>query len=219
MRSSADESATADGPIVIRNAYVVTMDAARTEHRRGYVVVDGSRITEVGAGEPAGYDRATVVDGSGCVVTPGLINTHHHLYQWITRGLAVDHTLFEWLTTLYPVWAGIDADAVHVAAKARSRTSRKPGARRAPTTITSCPPRRRRRVRRGDRRGRRGRNPVPSVPRFDGSGTSAGGLPPDHIVEDLDAILDAAGRRSSSGTIRRSIRCCGSRWRRAHRSP
>ena len=47
-----------------------------------------------------------MVDGRGCLLTPGLVNTHHHLYQWVTRGLAVDGTLFEWLTTLYPVWGG-----------------------------------------------------------------------------------------------------------------
>jgi cytosine/adenosine deaminase-related metal-dependent hydrolase len=56
------------------------------------------------------------VDGSGCVVTPGLVNTHHHLYQWVTRGEAVDGTLFEWLTALYPVWGGIDAGIVRTAA-------------------------------------------------------------------------------------------------------
>lgn len=50
------------------------------------------------------------------MLTPGLVNTHHHLYQWITRGLAADHTLFQWLTTLYPIWAGIDETAVHTAA-------------------------------------------------------------------------------------------------------
>ena len=101
-------------PLVIRGAHVVTMDGTRSEHRDGHVVVEGNRIVAVGDGMPAGYDDARVVDGTGCVLTPGLINTHHHLYQWITRGLAVDHTLFEWLTTLYPIWGGIDADAVHV---------------------------------------------------------------------------------------------------------
>ena len=58
------------------------------------------------------------VDGSGCLATPGLVNVHHHLYQWITRGYAQDGTLFEWLTTLYPVWRHLDADLEYHAARA-----------------------------------------------------------------------------------------------------
>ena len=58
------------------------------------------------------------VDGTGCLVTPGLINTHHHLYQWATRGLALDETLFGWLTTLYPIWGRLDAEIVGAAAGA-----------------------------------------------------------------------------------------------------
>src|SRR5690606_2246435 len=65
-------------PLVIRGAHVVSMDAARAEHRDGYVVVSGNRIVAVGSGEPTGYDDAQIVDGTGCVLTPGLINTHHH---------------------------------------------------------------------------------------------------------------------------------------------
>ena len=57
------------------------------------------------------------MDGRGCLLTPGFVNTHNHLYQWVTRGLAVDTTLFEWLTALYPVWAGIDEHAVHTSAR------------------------------------------------------------------------------------------------------
>ena len=52
----------------------------------------------------------------GCLLTPGFVNTHHHLYQWVTRGFAVDGTLFEWLTTLYPVWGKLDADTTRTAA-------------------------------------------------------------------------------------------------------
>ena len=74
-------------------------------------------IVAVGPG-PAGDDhQGRRVDGSGCLVTPGFVNTHHHLYQWVTRGFAVDGTLFEWLTTLYPVWG-------------RSWTPTSPGPRR-----------------------------------------------------------------------------------------
>ncbi|MDQ3095058.1 MAG: 8-oxoguanine deaminase, partial [Actinomycetota bacterium] len=67
------------------------MDTARTEHAVGHIVVDGARITSVGAGAAA-RDRhdATYVDARGCLATTGLVNTHHHLYQWLTRGLAVD---------------------------------------------------------------------------------------------------------------------------------
>ncbi|MGX7727698.1 8-oxoguanine deaminase [Rhodococcus sp. 2H158] len=176
-------------PIVIRGAHVVTMDAGRAEYRRGHVVVAGNRIVAVGAGEPRGYDDATLVDGTGCVLTPGLVNTHHHLYQWITRGLAVDHTLFEWLTTLYPVWGGIDADAVHVAAKGALAHLVRTGC----TTSTDhhyVVPRDG-----GDVFGAEIAAAADVGIRFHpcrGSmdlGASAGGLPPDHVVEDLDTIL------------------------------
>ena len=103
--------------IVIEGAAVVTLDRERRELESGHVVVDGNRIVAVGAGPAPAYDGARVVDGRGCLVTPGFVNTHQHLYQWVTRGLAADATLFGWLTTLYPVWAGIDETAVHVAAQ------------------------------------------------------------------------------------------------------
>src|SRR5690606_2021813 len=179
-------------PLVIRGAHVVSMDAARAEHRDGYVVVSGNRIVAVGSGEPTGYDDAQIVDGTGCVLTPGLINTHHHLYQWITRGLAADHTLFEWLTTLYPVWGGIDADAVHVAAKGALTHLVRTGC----TTSTDhhyVVPREG-----GDVFGAEIAAAAEVGIRFHpcrGSmdlGASAGGLPPDHIVEDIDAILEGS---------------------------
>ncbi|TDO50614.1 cytosine/adenosine deaminase-related metal-dependent hydrolase [Kribbella sp. VKM Ac-2527] len=104
-------------PIVIDGATVVTLDRERRELATGHVVADGNRIVAVGAGPAPAYEGARVVDGSGCLVTPGFVNTHEHLYQWVTRGLAADATLFGWLTALYPVWAGIDEESVHVAAQ------------------------------------------------------------------------------------------------------
>src|SRR5690242_21319832 len=107
-----------DTTIVLNGCAVVTVDGRRTEHASGHVVVEGGRISAVGAGPaPAGLPGARYVDATGCLATPGLVNTHHHLYQWVTRGLAADATLFEWLTTLYPVWAGIDAEIVNTAAR------------------------------------------------------------------------------------------------------
>ncbi|HWM04819.1 MAG TPA: 8-oxoguanine deaminase [Actinophytocola sp.] len=105
--------------IVIEGAAIATVDAAGTEYESGHVVVDGGRIEAVGAGPaPADDTVDRRVDGSGCLVTPGLVNTHHHLYQWATRGLAQQSTLFEWLVELYPVWKGIDEKITHSAAAA-----------------------------------------------------------------------------------------------------
>ena len=114
--------------IVIENAAVATVDTADwhggagTEHARGHVVVERGVITAVGAG-PAprlapGPDTRRV-DGQGALlVTPGLVNAHHHLYQWASRGLAQQATLFEWLVELYPVWTGLDDRIEHAAATA-----------------------------------------------------------------------------------------------------
>ncbi|GIF03587.1 8-oxoguanine deaminase [Actinoplanes siamensis] len=105
--------------IAVENAAIATVDASGTEYPDGHVVIgDDGRITAVGAGKPVVPPGTTSVDGTGCLVTPGLINTHHHLYQWATRGLALDETLFGWLTTLYPIWGRLDAEIVGAAAGA-----------------------------------------------------------------------------------------------------
>lgn len=94
------------------------------------MVVERNRITHVGAGRAPDWARdgrpapgqfhapflVRLVDGRGHLLTPGLINTHHHLYQWLTRGWAQDHLLFDWLTALYPAWSKIDADLTRSAA-------------------------------------------------------------------------------------------------------
>ena len=69
------------------------------------------------AAEPA-PDATRVLDASNCLVTPGLVNTHHHIYQNLTRSFrpAVNGSLFQWLTTLYPRWAGLDEEAAYVSA-------------------------------------------------------------------------------------------------------
>ena len=100
---------------MIENCAVATMDGPRhdqggTEYRSGHVTVTGDRITAVGEGPAASVpDGARRIDAAGCLATPGLVNTHHHLYQWLTQGRAQQSVLFDWLTELYPVWARIDA--------------------------------------------------------------------------------------------------------------
>jgi cytosine/adenosine deaminase-related metal-dependent hydrolase len=95
------------GRLVIEGCHVACCDADATEHVDGHLVAVDGWITGLGSGPAPAPERvgAEVIDGLGCLLTPGLINTHHHLYQWITRGIAPDATLFQWLTTLYPLWA------------------------------------------------------------------------------------------------------------------
>jgi cytosine/adenosine deaminase-related metal-dependent hydrolase len=176
---------------VIDNAAIATVDAAGTEHATGHVVVSGGVIESVGAGSaPAGeYDER--VDATGCLVTPGLVNTHHHLYQWATRGLAQQSTLFEWLVELYPIWAGIDEKITHAAARAGLVRLAKTGCttaadhhyvfpRGAGDLLAPI-------VRAAGEVGIRLHAVRGSMDR----GKSRGGLPPDSVVEDKDEALAA----------------------------
>ncbi|MER6090839.1 8-oxoguanine deaminase [Streptomyces bluensis] len=105
--------------IVIENAAIATVDANDTEYTSGHVVMAGNLIESLGAGRaPEGLENVVRrIDATGHLVTPGLVNTHHHFYQWITRGLATDHNLFDWLVALYPVWARIDERMTYAAAQ------------------------------------------------------------------------------------------------------
>ncbi|WP_193371902.1 amidohydrolase family protein, partial [Nocardiopsis sp. BMP B8015] len=108
--SAAGTTSVAGGALAIEGAHVVTVDGA--EYADGHVVVRDGRITAVGAGPAPGAEGAERVDGRGCMVTPGLVNTHHHLYQWATQGLFADGTLFEWLVGSYEIWGRLNADVV-----------------------------------------------------------------------------------------------------------
>ena len=90
---------------------VATIDDGGTEIVGGSVLIEDGVIAWVGAGEPrGGAEGAERIDGRGCVALPGLVNTHHHLYQAMTRAMAQDQGLFGWLVALYPVWSGLDAE-------------------------------------------------------------------------------------------------------------
>ncbi|GAA1118393.1 MULTISPECIES: 8-oxoguanine deaminase [Kitasatospora] len=119
----------ADQRIVIENVAVATVDADDTEYARGHVVILGNRIESVGDGPaPQWLDNVVRrINGEGHLVTPGLVNTHHHFYQWITRGLAQDNILFDWLVALYPTWARIDEKLVHAATQGSAAALLKSG--------------------------------------------------------------------------------------------
>jgi cytosine/adenosine deaminase-related metal-dependent hydrolase len=86
------------------------------EMENGWLLVRDGFVDEIGSGAAPPADE--VIDEPNCVAMPGLVNAHDHMYQWATRGYVPDGTLFEWLRDLYPVWARMDAEVVRVAARA-----------------------------------------------------------------------------------------------------
>jgi 8-oxoguanine deaminase len=84
---------------------LVTMNPTREILNDAYLVAENGAIVSCGTGTPPENDYSETHDASGCVVTPGFINTHHHLFQTNTRAKFVDSELFEWLVGLYPIWA------------------------------------------------------------------------------------------------------------------
>jgi len=100
---------------LLAHAHVLTLDDADTELEDGWILYEDGFVSAVGAGDEPDADER--VDVGGAVVTPALVNTHHHLYQTLTRARAPQGTLFEWLVELYPTWAKVDAEAEYAAAR------------------------------------------------------------------------------------------------------
>jgi cytosine/adenosine deaminase-related metal-dependent hydrolase len=177
---------------LIAGCAIATVDADGTEHRDGHVLVEGDVITSVGPGLPAVVpDGVRVIDGRGHLATPGLINCHHHLFQWATRGLATESNLFEWLVALYPTWARLDAEIEHAAASAGI----------AALALSGCSttmdhhyvfPRDGGDLLAAEIEAARsiGLRFHPCRGSMD-LGVTAGGLPPDEVVEDRDVVLAA----------------------------
>jgi 8-oxoguanine deaminase len=112
-------AAAPERTLLVRHAHVlVTMDDSRREIRDGAVLVRGNRIEQVGASAELPASADEVVDLAGHVVVPGLVNTHHHMFQTLTRAVpaAQDRELFGWLKALYPIWARLTPDALRVSA-------------------------------------------------------------------------------------------------------
>ena len=192
------------------------MDDAGTEHRRLAARRRRRRRAVGGGAEPEAADR---VDLGGAVVTPGLVNTHHHLYQTLTRARAQEADLFTWLRELYPVWAGIDAEAEYAAA----RTGLAELALSGCTTVFDHHyvfPRGRTGLIEAEVQAARelGVRIVASRGSMD-LGVSDGGLPPDELVEELDAVLAETERLVGGCMSRGRARACRSPSRRARRSP
>jgi cytosine/adenosine deaminase-related metal-dependent hydrolase len=105
--------------LLVRDAdLVATMDGQRRELRGGWVAITDGLISAVGSSDIVAPRAVRTLSAAGCLVTPGLINTHHHLYQNLTRAYPpmTDAPLFGWLQTLYPLWRQLDEEAAYVSA-------------------------------------------------------------------------------------------------------
>lgn len=174
---------------LIRKAEViVTMDGARRELKGADLRIEDGVITALGPN--LSTNGARVIHAAGCVVTPGLINTHHHLFQTLTRGVpaAQDALLFGWLQTLYPIWARMTPDDIRVSAEVGLAELALSGCSLSSDHLYLYP------------NGARLEDTIDAATtiglRFHPTrgamsiGESAGGLPPDSLVEAEDAILN-----------------------------
>jgi cytosine/adenosine deaminase-related metal-dependent hydrolase len=172
---------------VYTGGYVVTMDDAGTEYADGWLLEEDGLVAAVGDGEPPEADTRSELNGA--LVTPGFVNTHHHLYQSLTRARAQEADLFTWLRELYPVWARLDAEAEYAAAKYGLAELMTSGCTTVfdhhyvfPHGVDGLIEAQMQAAQ------ELGVRLIPSRGSMD-LGESDGGLPPDSLVEDPDAIL------------------------------
>jgi cytosine/adenosine deaminase-related metal-dependent hydrolase len=196
--------------MLLQNGWVCSMDDDGTEFPGGWVLVREGFVEAVGGG--VAPDADSFVDVDGAVVTPGLVNTHHHLYQTLTRARAQEATLFEWLRELYPVWARIDAETEYAAA----RTGLAELALSGCTTVFDHHyvfPRGVEWLWEAEVQAARelGVRIVASRGSMD-LGESSGGLPPDSLVEPIDEVLAETERlaalQDDDGMVQLAIAPC-----------
>jgi cytosine/adenosine deaminase-related metal-dependent hydrolase len=176
--------------LLLKNADVlVTMDDSRREIAGGGVYVEDNQIIAVGPAETLPSSADEVIDMAGHVVLPGLANTHHHMYQTLTRAVpgAQDAELFGWLKTLYPIWAGLTPEMIRVSTQTAMAELILSGCTTSSDHLYIYP------------NGSRLDDSVEAAEaigmRFHAArgsmsvGESRGGLPPDSVVEDEASIL------------------------------
>ncbi len=185
--------------LLIKNAsLLVTLDAQRREIPDAGIFIRDGWIEQVGPSEQLPKKADEILDLSGHIVLPGLINTHHHLYQTLTRAIpdAQDADLFQWLKTLYPIWAGLRAEDMYVSTQLGLAELALSGCTTASDHHYIFP---------NDCTLDAQIEAAQSIGlRFHASrgsmslGESQGGLPPDRVVEDEDEILKDTERVISS---------------------
>ncbi len=179
---------------LVRDCEVVaTMDDAGNELAGGSILIENGAIAWIGTGEPPAErtEGAQVIDGRGTVAVPGFVNTHHHLYQSMTRVRALGSGLFEWLTTLYPIWSRLDEEWVHAAATVGLAELALSGCSTSTDHHYLFPPGSGALLEASiDAAARIGVRFHPCRGSMD-LGASSGGLPPDEVVESRDDVMAA----------------------------
>jgi 8-oxoguanine deaminase len=173
---------------------LATMDDTGTEWADGGVFARDNVIAQVGPTDQLPREADTIINARGMVVLPGLVNTHHHFFQILTRNIpaAQDAPLFTWLKTLYPIWAGLTSEAMEVSAQIAIAELMLSGCTTASDHTYLWP--------NGARLDDQIRAATEMGFRFHAArgsmsvGESRGGLPPDAIVEDEAAILHDSRR-------------------------
>jgi 8-oxoguanine deaminase len=179
--------------LLIHNAHTIaTQDDARTELRNASLFIRHNRIEAIGpvsAMPPDAQHADEVIDARHHLVTPGLVNTHHHMYQSLTRAIpqVQDAELFGWLRGLYPIWAGLTPDMVHVSTQVACAELLLSGCTTSSDHLYIYP----NGVRLDDSIGAARQIGMRFVATRGSMsvGQSQGGLPPDRVVEKEDAIL------------------------------
>jgi cytosine/adenosine deaminase-related metal-dependent hydrolase len=181
--------------LLVRHAAVlVTMDGKRREIADGGLFVRDGFIEVVGKNEDLPVNADVVLDLKGHIVLPGLINTHHHFYQTLTRAVpaAQNANLFNWLKTLYPIWAKMTPDDIYVSTQTALAELALSGCTTASDHLYLFP-----NGSKLDDEIAAGREIGVRLQASRGSmslGESKGGLPPDSVVDSEDAILDDTAR-------------------------
>ena len=180
--------------LLIKNAHIVTMDDHQTEIPGGGLFIRRGLIQEVGPMSELPQTADEVLDLRDHVVLPGLVNTHHHFYQTLTRAVpaAQDANLFNWLTTLYPIWARLQPEDIFTSAQTALAELALSGCTTASDHLYLFP------------NGSKLDDEIAAAQEIGlriqasrGSmslGASQGGLPPDSVVDDEDSILKDSQR-------------------------
>jgi cytosine/adenosine deaminase-related metal-dependent hydrolase len=180
--------------LLVKNAHLLTMDDHQTELSDGGLFIENGVIQHAGATASLPSTADEVLDLTGHVVAPGLVNTHHHFYQTLTRAVpaAQDANLFNWLKTLYPIWARLNPEDIFISTSTALAELALSGCTTASDHLYLYP------------NGSRLDDEIAAASEIGlrihasrGSmslGESKGGLPPDSVVDDEDSILKDSQR-------------------------